>query len=536
MFYKQIAASVGYIKDLYVGLGIMLIIAILYTCYQQLGKPLVIVASTFIVYALFGQHLPSFLGHRGYSFSQVSTFLFTNANGIFGVPVDVAVRYIVLFMILSELITKSGTDNLFIGIAKLVAKKSRGGAAKSSIVASALFGTIAGSPISNVMVTGAFTIPMMKQTGFKSSFAAAVEATASTGGLITPPIMGSAAFIMAELLGVPYTSVMKAAIIPAIFYFLSLYVAIDIYAVKSPDIKRLDSSVKEEIDTIIRYIHTIIPLTLFIGSVMMGYSVFRGAIIAILITPIIAYIRPYTRMSIKDFLDCIKGGMLKTVKLGSATATAGIIVGIIALTGFGFSFSQFLQIFAGYPFLTLMITALLCIVIGMGMPMVASYLIVATITVPALISFGFLPIAAHFFIFYFTAFSSVTPPVALATYSSATLAGSDPWETGLIGFKLASVAFLAPFIFIYSPTLLGQESFTTLIPAVITALIGIYMYVCGMHGYFMGFVNKFYWRILLIFGGILMIVPHFLTDGISIIILIVVFLFGRSRERRVSLN
>jgi TRAP transporter 4TM/12TM fusion protein len=531
-YYEEIAMNAGLITPEIVIFGSMIILLVLIVTQKALGNVLFFVATFFIGYAFLGSHLPGPLGHRGYSLDQVTNFLYTSGNGIFGVPIDVSARYFVLFMIFSEFIARSGTDRLFVAVAKFVAEKTRGGAAKASVVSSACFGTISGSPIANVMVTGSFTIPMMKKSGFPNYLAAAVEATASTGGLIMPPIMGAGAFIMAEILGVSYSNIMIAAVVPAILYYFSLYLAIDMYAKMHPEI-RIEKmpAAKDKPEHVLYYLHTIIPLILFIAIIVMGYSVFRGAIIALAVTPVISMIRPYTRMSFRDILDGISQGMIKCIKLGAACAAAGIIVGVIALTGFGFSFAELLSLFSGMPSIALMITAALCILLGMGMPAVASYLIVATLAVPVLIKFGFIPLAAHLFIFYFACFSSVTPPVALATYAASGLAESDPWRTGWQGFILASVAFLAPFIFIYSPALLLKGNYMDILIAIPTALVGVIFYVCAIQGYFFGKVKNVFLRMILGVAGCFLIIPGIKTDLIALGLAGVVFFIQRLKRQ-----
>lgn len=526
--YELIVKSAGFTTTEIVVSGTLLVITILIISYRVLGLALPMVASVFILYALFGNYLPDVIAHRGYSFSRTINFLYTNGNGIFGVPVDVATRYLVLFMIMSEFINRSGTDNLFMAVADFIATRTRGGAAKSSVVASALFGSISGTPIANVMVTGAFTIPMMKKSGFPSSMAAAVEATASTGGLIMPPIMGAGAFIMAEVLGVSYGYIMAAALVPAVLYYLSLYLAIDLFALRHSHVKKVSDIQDDSVQRMKKYVHTAIPLIMFIITVMMGYSVFRSAIVTILATPVIAYLRPYTRMTLASIIEGISEGMRKAVMLGAATAAAGIIVGIIALTGFGFSFSEILKLFVDSPMIALLITSVLCIVIGMGMPAVASYLIVATLAAPTLINMGFLPIAAHMFVFYFAAFSSITPPVALATYAASGIAESDPWKSGYQGFILASVAFLVPFLFINYPQLLGQQGLIEVIKILPTALIGIYLYVSGIQGYLFRVLKNPLLRGLLIVAGILFMLPGLESDVIAIVLSVFVYFLNRS--------
>ena len=525
--YDEIARTAGKITPSIVICSTLLIISILYFTERKVGLALPVISFIFLIYALFGHLIPGILGHSRFSYNRIAYFLYVNGNGIFGTAIDTSARYLVLFMIMGQFIELSGTSKLFMALADLVSSKVRGGAAKSSVVASALFGTISGTPIANVMVTGAFTIPMMKKSGFEDSFAGAVEATASTGGLIMPPMMGAGAFVMAELLGVGYDSIMVAAIIPAILYYFSIYVAIDFYAAKNNigKVEHVDvADVKKRIRT---YIHTIIPLCLFIVSVVMGYSVFRSAIICIVLTPFVAAIRKETRMSFKQILDGIVGGMKDTISLGAACACAGIIVGVISLTGFGFSFAQLLGLFENIPIMALIITMLVCIVMGMGMPAVASYMITATIAATTLINMGFDSMAVHMFIFYFSCFSSVTPPVALASYAAAGLAGTNPMTTGWKAFRLALVAFICPYFFVYSPALIGQSGALASIALLPTTIIGTFAFVCGISGYFFGRMNNIFFRILMILGGCLLIDPGIATDliGVACIAMTAVYRF-----------
>lgn len=532
--YDQIARSAGVVSGSIVFCCTLLVIAILYLTASKVGKALPVIAGLFILYALFGQYLPGMLGHRGYSYSRVMYFLYVNGNGIFGTAIDTSARYLVLFMIMGEFIELSGTSKLFMALSDYVSSKLRGGAAKSSVVASALFGTISGTPIANVMVTGAFTIPMMKKSGFESDFAAGVEATASTGGLIMPPMMGAGAFVMAELLGISYSTIMIAAIIPALLYYFSIYLAIDFYAAKKNigRVREIDiDDVKRRIKT---YAHTILPLTAFVICVIMGYSVFRSAIICIIATPVIAAFRKETRMTPKMVLDGIAGGMKSTVSLGAACACAGIIVGVISLTGFGFSFAELLGLFKGIPVMALLITMVVCIVMGMGMPAVASYMITATIAASTLVNMGFSSIAVHMFVFFFSCFSSVTPPVALASYSAAGIAGSNPMKTGYKAFQLALVAFIVPYFFIFSPALIAQEGWIGVLGVLPAALLGVYAFVSGMHGYLFGALENLAARALLIAGGCLMIVPGIVTDLIGLCILGIVLAVVTLGRRRAS--
>lgn len=534
--YQAIAKTAGNISPRIVLCGTLLVLAILYLTERHVGKALPIVAIVFLLYALFGQYLPGILGHRGYSFKRIMYFLYVNGNGIFGTALDTSARYLVLFMIMGQFIELSGTSKLFMALADYVSSKLRGGAAKSSVVASALFGTISGTPIANVMVTGAFTIPMMKKSGFEDNFAAGVEATASTGGLIMPPMMGAGAFVMAELLGISYSAVMLAAVIPAILYYFSIYLAIDCYSARN-NIGRVEEIDIQDVKRRIKlYAHTILPLMFFIISVIAGYSVFRSAIICIVATPIVAAFRKETRMSFKDVLDGVAKGMKSTVSLGAACACAGIIVGVISLTGFGFSFAELLRLFKDVPILALLITMLVCIIMGMGMPAVASYMITATIASTTLVELGFTPIAVHMFIFFFSCFSSVTPPVALASYAAAGLAQTNPMKTGYKAFQLALVAFIVPYFFIYSPALIAQEGWMGVLGVLPAALVGTWAFVSGMHGYLFGRVDNWVLRILLIGGGCAMIAPGLVSDliGLAILLLVCAILYMQRKRAKTA--
>lgn len=532
--YEAIAKSAGNVTPQIVVCCTLLVIAILYFTERKVGKALPIIAVVFLLYALLGQYLPGILGHRGYSYKRLMYFLYVNGNGIFGTAIDTSARYLVLFMIMGQFIELSGTSKLFMALADYVSSKLRGGAAKASVVASALFGTISGTPIANVMVTGAFTIPMMKKSGFEANFAAGVEATASTGGLIMPPMMGAGAFVMAELLGISYGTIMIAAVIPALLYYFSLYLAIDFYSAKNGigRVEEIDiADVKRRIKL---YAHTIIPLAFFIISVVAGYSVFRSAIICIIATPIVAALRKETRMSFKSILDGVANGMKSTVSLGAACACAGIIVGVISLTGFGFSFAELLGLFKDIPIMALIITMLVCIIMGMGMPAVASYMITATIASTTLIGMGFSSIAVHMFIFFFSCFSSVTPPVALASYSAAGLANTNPMKTGYKAFQLALVAFIVPYFFIYSPALIAQEGWLGVLGVLPAALVGTYAFVSGLQGYLLGALNNIVLRILLVVGGCLMIIPGIVSDliGAAMLCLVVgIVLYTKKRKK-----
>ena len=532
--FEQIARSVGRISPEHVIFGTMTILAILVITWNIVGRTLAIIAIIFILYAMVGHIIPGALGHRGFSFTRTIYFVYSNSSSIFGVPIDTSARIIVLFMIMGEFVERSGAGKFFMAFSDLVAKRTRGGAAKAGVISSALFGTTTGTPIANVMVTGSITIPMMQRSGINNTVAAAITAAAGSGGVIVPPIMGAGAFMMADTLGIPYMQVALAAAIPALLYYLSLFFAVDFYTAKN-QIKQLSgSSDDSELYRQLRvYAHTIIPLAVLIYCVVIGFSIFRAAIISIAVTPLVAAIRKETRMNVKDIASAIADGMKNTAIMGLITGCAGIIVGVIALTGFGFSFSIFLNYFRDFQFMALIVGMVMAIVLGLGMPAVAAYLVTATIVAPPLINMGFMPIAAHMFIFYFSVFASITPPVALASITAAGIARADPWETSLVAMKFAIVAFLSPFLFIYYPSLLAQGTFLEMLILMPSTLIGIYLFAGAIQGYLFGSMNHWFLRILLFCSSILLIIPTVFTGSIGAIVVVMVYFANKKIERAI---
>ena len=507
--------------------SVIIILLVLEITRRTLGLILPIIAILSLLYARYGNILPGILGHRDYDWPTVISQC-TSTSAIFGVPLSASAYYVFLLVLFSAFLYVAGAGTLFIDLATAIAGRQRGGPAKVAIFASALFGTISGNSVANVIATGTVTIPMMKKTGYKPEFAGAVEAVASTGGQIMPPIMGSAAFIMAQLLGISYLKIAAAALIPAILYFLSVYVMVDLEAGK----EGLRGLQKEAIPSLRRLLrdqgHLMIPLLVLIFSlVVLRTSVIRSALWAIASVLVVTAFRRESRMGSSKIVKALYDGAKTSVIIISACACAGLIVGVFFLTGLGFKASEaILSLSGGSTFLALILSAVAALVLGMGLPTTASYLICAAIVAPALIELGFIPLAAHLFIFYFACLSAITPPVALAAYAGAGLANANAMKVGFISVRLGVVAYLAPFMFIYGPELLGQGKLSGIFMAIVTAIIGTIALAASVQGWIRDRALSLAERALLFGAALCTIKPGFITDIIGLALITFVFAIG----------
>ena len=431
------------------------VILVLDATRRTIGAALPIVALSFIVYALAGPWLPGALHHRGLSLEILLDQTFFTSEGIFGIPLGVAGSYVILFIIFGAFLEKSGAGQFFMNFANALAGGARGGPGKVAVVSSSLFGTISGSAVANVMVDGWLTIPMMKRTGFKPEAAAAIEAVASTGGQIMPPIMGAAAFVMAEFLGVSYGSIMLAAMIPALFYYGALFAAIHFNAIRSG----LRGIPREELPVLghimVRQGHLFIPLVVIFVLLLQGFTATYAAIISSVSVILLSWLRAESRITLRRAIDALRDGAEQTVPVAMATAAAGIVIGVVLQTGLAIRFTSFLVGISGTSLLlALFITMCAAIILGMGMPTTPAYIMLAALLIPALIKLGVTPMAAHMFGFYFACLSAVTPPVALAVYAAASIGKSGLWGSGLQAVKFAAAGFIVPYFFVYNPALL----------------------------------------------------------------------------------
>lgn len=533
IYYLDIVNRGGIPSTLDVTFATITCLLVLEASRRVAGWELTAMASIFVAYAYLGPYLPGDFAHRGYTFSDIFNYMYVTTEGIFGDATAVSASFIILFIIFGAFLSKSGMGTLFNDLSLALAGSSKGGPAKVGVIASAVHGSINGSAVASVVTTGSFTIPMMKRVGYKPDFAAGVEATAAVGGQILPPIMGAAAFIMAETLGVPYITIAVAALIPAIMYYFGLLVQVHLRA----DRDNLQGLTKEELpkvkDVLKERGHLLLPLILLVLLLMMGYTPTLVAVATIIATIVIAALRPSSRMGFRDVLQALETGVRDTLGVAAACAAVGITVGVFSLTGLGLKLANIiLMMGSGSLFMTLLFTMIASIILGLGLPSIPCYIITATMAAPALSTFGVDPLAAHLFVFYFGAIANLTPPIALAAFAGAGIAGSDPQRTGWISCKLALAGFIIPFIFIYKPGLLILESSVADIAfAALATLLAVLALAAATEGFLFAKMNWIF-RLALIAAGILLIFPEaiLMGSGLGIMIAISVLQFMKKRN------
>ncbi|EHQ88222.1 TRAP transporter permease [Desulfosporosinus youngiae] len=499
-----------------------------------LGKELPILGIIFLLYAYFGQYIPGSFGHSGFSLKRIIAHMYVGSEGIFGVALGVSATFIFLFILFGAFLGETGMAKLINDSSMALAGTSPGGPAKVAVVASGIMGTISGSAVANVATTGAFTIPLMKSIGYRPHFAAAVEAVASTGGQFMPPIMGAAAFIMAEFLNIPYKDIMIAALIPAFLYYLAVFSMVHLEAIKTGLV-----GVSRDKLPIMKLVikergHLILPLIAIVYLLVQGVTPTFAAFYGILVAIGASFLRKSTRMSWRGFLMALEMGAKGSISVAIATAVVGFIVGVSSLTSLGITLGDNMLAFAhGNLFATLVLTMITAIILGMGMPTTAVYIVGATIAAPALLKLGVAPLAAHLFVFYFGNISNVTPPVALAAFTGAGIAGASPSKVGWAAARLAAAGFLIPYIWIYSPALIAQGSMGQILGALLTATVGVIALACAVQGYMLKTTNIIQ-RGLLFVAAFGLIKPGLITDTVGISILIIVFLWQRFQRNSVK--
>lgn len=518
--------------------GTILILLVLECSRRISGPALSILSIVFLVYGVFGRSFPGVFMHRGYSWDRIVTYLTTDIYGIYGSSVKVSATYIVLFIIFGEVMNKCGMGQFFNDIANALAGHTKGGPAKVAVLASGFLGSINGSAVANVVTTGTFTIPLMKKTGYSREFAGAVEATASVGGQLLPPIMGAAAFVMAETLGVQYGIIIKAAVIPALIYYLGIIIQVQMRAnrdhllgIPKDQLPRAGQVMKDRG-------HLLIPIVFLLYMLIFsGKTVIVSAFWTILVTILVAQTRPISRMSLKDISDAFVAGAKSTVSVAIACACVGIIVGVCGMTGFALNVaSTIISIGQSSIFLTLLFTMVTCMILGMGLPSIPSYLITATIAAPALVKLGVPDIAAHMFCFYFAMFANLTPPVALASFAAAGLSGGNPMKTGFASVKLALAGFIVPYMFVYNEQLmLNNVSLLSGIQVICTACIGVFLIAFSAEGFCFAKGN-WLMRILAFAAALLLIDSGMGTDlvGIGIGILVLGCQYLKMKRQRTA--
>ena len=519
-----------YIGDIIV--GSILIFLVLDGTRRAVGWAMVFVAGFFMLHALYAHKFFGFFYGPPTRLAKYIDTLFMTSDGIYGIPLYVASTYIVLFIIFGAILIRSGVGRFFVDLAISLTGHRTGGPAKAAVVASGMTGTVYGSAVANVVTTGSFTIPLMKNYGYRPRFAAAVEACASSGGQITPPIMGAAAFIMAEFLEAPYSYVILAAIIPAFLYFVTIYFMVHGEAEKH-GIEKIDKSMLPNvIDVLKSGWHMLLSLVVLIALLIYGYTAMKAGFWAIISVIFLSFFKSNTRMSVVDLLGAFESGIKSTVPVTIACACAGIIIGSVFVSGLGLKFTQsVIDLSGGMLFPLLCLTAISAIILGMGMTTTAVYITVAALIVPSLIQAGVTPIAAHMFAFYFGVVSTITPPVALASFAGAAIAKSPPMATAVESSKVGIAKYIVPFAFIYNPSLLMEGSYLISLYSLLSVLLAYWSMTLGLEGYLNKPLNV-YTRIIAFVSSILLLLPPlsifygvsgFLLNGAGLVILIFVY-------------
>lgn len=519
--------------DMY--MATLLVVLVLEASRRVSGNTLSILSIIFIIYGLFGRSMPSMFMHRGYDWASLSNHFFANTEGIYGTSVDVAASYIFLFILFGCVMQKCGMGQFFNDIALALAGHTKGGPAKVSVIASGFLGSINGSAVANVVTTGAFTIPLMKKTGYSKEFAGAVESAASVGGQLLPPIMGAAAFIMAEMLSVKYSQIIVWAAIPALLYYLGIIIQVQLRASKDGLVGLPKDQLPKAGDVMRKQGHLLLPVIFLLYMLFFsGTTVIYSAVLTIVVTVVVSMLRKETRMTFNDFIDALALGAKQTVSVAIACACVGIIIGVSSKTGFGLTMANTIISLGDTSILfTLVFTMITCMILGMGLPSIPAYIITASIAAPALSKLGISPGAAHMFSFYYAMFANLTPPVALASFAAAGLSGGDPMKTGIASVKLAIAGFIVPFMFVYSPQLMLIN--TTLLQGLwvtATACVGVFMIAVAVEGYFQAPVAMWL-RAAITIGALGLMNPGIETDVVGIGLL-AVLIFLQTKKAKAS--
>jgi TRAP transporter 4TM/12TM fusion protein len=530
--YDNLAARTGNPTGIDILFAVVALILVFEMTRRMTGVILPALAGIFIVYAYTGPLWPLQLAHPGYGYERIASHLVLSTNGLYGIPLDVSATYVVLFILLGAFLEVTGIGDWFIDLAYSVTGRMSGGPAKTSVIASSFMGSLNGSAVANTATTGAFTIPLMKRTGFKSRYAAAVEAAASSGGQILPPIMGAGAFIMAAFTGISYAEIIVAASVPAVLYFGCILLSVHFRA-KKQGLEGLPASQLPNARNLITTgIHYLIPIVVLVYMLLSGWTAMTAGFVAIMLTLVVAIplsaIKRLGRAASQGDVDTISTiayntghtlvraldrGIRMTLIVATACATAGIVVGIVTLTGLGLVFSSLVATLSGGVLIIgLVITMIASIVMGMGLPTTAAYIVVASLGAPALIELGVDTLPAHMFIFYFAILSAITPPVMLAVFTAGGISESNPWNVAIDAIGLAIVGFLVPFAFVYGTELLLIGSTVAILQGVITAGIGVVAISGGIEGFLLKRTSSFE-RLLLFASGLLLLAPGLMTDA-----------------------
>lgn len=549
MNYTELVNRNGSITQMDFIVGLIAVLLVLEAARRAVGLPITIIAACFLIYAYYGPYFPAFMAHRGQDLESIVNLMYFTTDGIFGTPISVSATFIFVFLLFGAFLVKTGVGQYFNDLAVSLAGKLIGGPAKVAVFSSALQGTISGSSVANVVTSGSYTIPMMKKLGYRKEFAGAVEAAASTGGQLMPPIMGAAAFLMVEFIGrgITYWDIAKAAAIPALLYFTGIWIMTHFEA-KRVGLKGLRDDQMPNRKEVFKKIYLLLPIIAIIVLMLTGTPVMHAALYGIIISIGVAMFNKDTRLKPMDVIGALVEGARTALGVVAATACAGIIVGVVVKTGLGLSLANSLVALAGGSIiLTLIFVMIASLILGMGAPTTANYVITSTIAAPAIVALlspntpqELVPLvvllSAHFFVFYFGIIADITPPVALAAFAASGISGGDPIKTGVNSAKLAIAAFIIPYMIVFSPSLLMID---TTVPQIIwvvfTAITGMVAIGSGVIGYW---YRKLYWfeRIIVLVAGLLLIYPEKFSDWVGLGIFIVMFVIQVLSHKKGSHN
>ena len=524
------------IQTHHVIIGAIGILVLIELCRRCVGVPILCVLGALLIYTFYNQlsYNPSLYQ----ALKNIVYKLFYTTNGVIGTPVNVCYTYIVLFIIFGAFLERTGIANFFIALANRLAGWSAGGPAKVAVISSALCGMVSGSSVGNTVTTGSVTIPMMKKTGYHPDFAGAVEAAASTGGQIMPPIMGAAAFLMAEYMDLPYATVAVKAILPAVLYFTGIFISVHLEA-KKLGLQGLSKDEMPKWSFLLQKIYLLAPLVLLVWLVSSGAKTMQfSAAVSILAAIIVGFLNKDERLTFKKIFEALEAGAKGAITVGVACAIAGMIAGCITVTGLAsILINAIVQLAGSATFIGLILTMVCCIVLGMGVPTTANYCIMASTCAPILIKMGFPLVAAHFFVFYFGIVADITPPVALAAYAGSAIAKGNPMKTGINATKLAIAAFIVPYIFAYSPAMLfvNVTSVWAVIQIVLSALLGIFGVAAGLEGFMLRKMNWLF-RLICIGGGLGLMIPGALSDLVGLVLIGGVFAIQYVQNKKEALS
>jgi TRAP transporter 4TM/12TM fusion protein len=508
VYYPRIVNEIGELTPDKVILGSIAFVLVMEACRRMTGWVLLIIAGIFVLYAHYSYLFPGILNTRGISWSRIAVHLYIDPNSLLGIPLTIVATIVVAFILFGQVLFATGGGAFFTDVATALLGRFRGGAAKMSVVSSALFGTISGSPVANVVMVGTVSIPLMKHTGYKGHVAAAIESVAATGGQLMPPVMGAAAFVMAEFLGMPYGQVAIAALVPALLYYVALFVQVDLEAGRTGITRVPEKEIPSLVGVLQKGWIFIVPIAVIVYLLFfLNLEAGKAAYYAAAATIPASFLRRDSRINLRKILLILEGTGQALLEVAVVCAVAGIVIGALTLTGLAFIFTLFVDMMGtSNTFYILILTGIVSLVLGMGMPTTAVYVIVALTVAPALTKLGIQPLAAHMFVFYYAMLSMITPPICIASFAGAAIAGASPMLTGYTCMRLGIIAYLVPFIFVYDPLLLFQGPAVLIVPAFFTAAVGTAIIGISMAGYF---TRPIGWpvRVLLAGAGIGLLIP-----------------------------